>query len=331
MINMNQPFDWEFKYSSQRMPILAENVVSTSQPLASQAGLQILQKGGNAVDAAISAAIALTVVEPVNNGVGSDAFAIIWDKKKLHGLNASGKSPSLWTKDYFSKYKSMPLVGWDSVTIPGAVSAWIELSKKYGQLEFKQLFEPAIKYAREGFLVSPITAELWKKIKPIYNKPQFSEFQRIFYPKNRAPKPGELFKIPELAKTLSLIAETQGDAFYHGELAKKISDCSKKQGGLLRYEDLSNHRPIWQDTIQLKYKDVTFHELPPNGQGLAALMMLGFIKHHNLESYASDSVESIQLQIEAMKLSFSDAYRYISDPKSMEVEPSQLLNEKYLA
>ncbi|MEJ2278617.1 MAG: gamma-glutamyltransferase, partial [Candidatus Lokiarchaeota archaeon] len=160
---------WKFEYSSQRMPVLANNVISTSQPLASQAGLQMLKQGGNAVDAALGAAITLTVVEPVNNGIGSDAFAIIWDKKKLIGLNASGKSPSLWTPKYFSKYKTMPLLGWDSVTVPGAVSAWMELSKKYGNLPFKELFQPAIKYAKDGFLVSPITADLWEKLKPIYN------------------------------------------------------------------------------------------------------------------------------------------------------------------
>ncbi|KKK42730.1 MAG: putative gamma-glutamyltransferase YwrD, partial [Candidatus Lokiarchaeum sp. GC14_75] len=152
---MSDLFNWDFKYPSQRMPVLAKNIVSTSQPLASQAGLRMILKGGNAIDAAIAAAIALTVVEPTMNGIGSDSFAILWDGKKLVGLNASGRSPAAWTFEQFSHYKAMPLIGWDTVTVPGAISGWVELSKKYGQLTFKELFEPAIEYAENGFLVSP--------------------------------------------------------------------------------------------------------------------------------------------------------------------------------
>jgi gamma-glutamyltranspeptidase/glutathione hydrolase len=327
---MSSFFDWNFKYPSRRMPVMAKNVVATSQPLASQAGLQMLKNGGNAVDAAISGAIALTVVEPVNNGVGSDAFAIIWDKNELVGLNASGKSPKLWTTQYFSKYNSMPLLGWDSVTVPGAVSAWVELSHKYGVLPFEILFEPAIKYAKDGFLVSPITAELWEKLHPIYNGNNFSEFKRIFYPNNRAPEPGEIFRNPDLANTLKLIAKTEGEAFYHGELAKRIAKFSEKQGGLLRYEDLTKHKPLWEETLNLDYTNVTLHELPPNGQGLAALIMLGIIKNLDIEQYEPESAKAIHLQIEAMKLSFADAYRYISDPKMMEFPASYFLTSDYL-
>ena len=156
---MNNRFKWDFPYPSRRMPILARNIVSTSQPLASQAGLQTLLKGGNAVDAAITAAITLTVVEPTMNGIGSDAFVILWDGKEIVGLNASGRSPASWEPELFSNRKEMPLLGWDSVTLPGAVSAWVELSKKYGQLSFGELFDSAIKYAEKGFLVSPITAD----------------------------------------------------------------------------------------------------------------------------------------------------------------------------
>ena len=206
---MKRNFKWDFPYPSRRMPVLANNIVSTSQPLAAQAGLQMYLKGGNAIDAALATAIALTVVEPVNNGIGSDAFAIIWDGKEIKGLNASGKSPARWTAEYFSKYKFMPLLGWDSVTIPGAVSAWVALSKTYGQLSFKELFKPAIEYAEKGFLVSPITATLWKQLAVMYKPRKFPEFQKIFLPNGRAPEPGELFKNPKQAQSLKKIAETE--------------------------------------------------------------------------------------------------------------------------
>ncbi len=312
------------------MPVLAQNIVSTSQPLACQAGLSMLRKGGNAIDAAIATAITLTVVEPVNNGIGSDAFAIIWDGKSIVGLNASGKSPAGWTIEHFSKYKSMPLLGWDSVTIPGAVSAWVVLSKKYGQLNFKELFEPAIQYAEKGYLVSPITAKLWKQLTVMYKKNKFPEFHETFLPNGRAPKPGELFKNPNQAVTLREIAETEGESFYCGELAKKIVDHATKTGGLITLEDLENHEVIWEKPLTLEYKGLTLHELPPNGQGLAALIMLGILKNYDINQYEPDSPQSIHLQIEAMKIAFSDAYRYISDKRFLEFDPSMCLSTHYL-
>ncbi|MHA1798071.1 MAG: gamma-glutamyltransferase, partial [Candidatus Helarchaeota archaeon] len=219
---MKESFGWTFHYCSKRMPILASNVMATSQPLACQAGLEMLKKGGNAVDAAIAAAITLTVVEPVNNGIGSDAFAIVWDGKKLHGLNASGRSPATWNLELFSKYKRMPIVGWESVTTPGAVSAWVELSNKFGSLEFEELFQPAIKYARSGFLVSPITAEAWKLLIKMYPRKKFPEFHATFTINGKAPLPGSLFKNPSQANTLELIANSEGEEFYKGKIAKKI-------------------------------------------------------------------------------------------------------------
>ncbi|TFF87135.1 MAG: gamma-glutamyltransferase, partial [Promethearchaeota archaeon] len=195
---MNEKFNWKFPYASQRMPVMAKNIVSTSQPLASQAGLRMLLKGGNAIDAAISSAIALTVVEPTMNGIGSDAFAIIWDTNKLIGINASGRAPSAWTPEYFSKYKTMPLLGWDSVTIPGAVSAWVELSERFGNLPFETLFKPAINYARNGFNVSPFTANVWKMTKSMFRKsPGFAD---TFLIGKKAPKAGMLFKNPAQAE-----------------------------------------------------------------------------------------------------------------------------------
>jgi len=290
----------------------------------------MLRKGGNAIDAAVATAIALTVVEPVNNGIGSDAFAIVFDGKKLNGLNASGKSPAAWTVDHFSKYKSMPLLGWDSVTIPGAVSAWVVLSKKYGQLKFNELFEPAIHYAENGFLVSPITAKLWKQLAIMYKENRFPEFHETFLPAGRAPKPGELFKNPNQAATLKKIAETEGESFYSGELANKIVDHAINTGGMITLGDLENHEATWENTITMEYNGLTLHELPPNGQGLAALIMLGILKNFDLSQFEPDSPQSIHLQIEAMKLAFSDAYRYISDKNYLEFDPSLALNSNYL-
>lgn len=313
------------------MPVLANNIVSTSQPLASQAGLRILLKGGNAIDAAIAAAIALTVVEPTMNGMGSDAFAILWDGKKLVGLNASGRSPAAWTFEQFSHLKEMPLRGWETVTVPGAVSAWVELSKKYGQLTFKELFEPAIEYAENGFLVSPRTAELWKLGFSIFTDKQlFLDFHDAFIPNGSPPKIGTLFKFPAQAKTLRLIAETEGNSFYSGELAKKIVTHAEKTGGYLTLEDLENHNVSWESLLDIDYSGVKLHEIPPNGQGLAALSMLGILKNFDISNFAPDSSEALHLQIEAMKIAFSDAHRYISDPDTLEFDPSNLLKSKYL-
>ncbi len=326
---MRKDFRWKFPYPSQRMPILANNIVSTSQPLASQAGLQILLKGGNAIDAAIATAITLTVVEPTMNGIGSDAFAILWDGKKIVGLNASGRSPAAWTPEYFlSKYKRMPYIGWDTVTVPGAVSAWVELSKKYGQLSFQELFKPAIKYAKNGFLVSPITADVWQVLARTFNR--YPEFCDAFLRNGKAPRAGDLFTFPAQARSLELIAKTEGHEFYHGELAKKIKEHAKKTGGLMTYEDFENHTPTWVDPIKIEYKGVELHEIPPNGQGLATLIMLGILKQFDISSFEPDSVDSIHLQLEAMKLAFADAYRYISDPSTLEFDPKYLLEPDYL-
>ena len=333
---MNNRFKWDFIYSSQRMPILAKNIVSTSQPLASQAGLQMLLKGGNAVDAAIAAAITLTVVEPTMNGIGSDAFAILWDGKEIVGLNASGRSPASWEPELFSDRKEMPLLGWDSVTLPGAVSAWIELSKKYGQLSFSELFDPAIKYAENGFLVSPITAELWQSRLSSYEKStpnfreKYPEFYSTFFQKGRAPKHGELVKLPAHAKTLREIAETEGTSFYYGNLARKIVEHAENSGGYFTLEDFENHKATWEKSLTISFKDVTLHEIPPNGQGLAALIMLGILNQYDLGSLEPDSPESLHLQIEAMKLAFTDAYRYISDQSSLEFDPEYFLKSSYL-
>ncbi len=322
-------FNWEFPYASQRMPVMARNTVATSQPLAAQAGLRMLQKGGNAVDAAIATAIALTVVEPVANGIGSDALAIVWDGQELHGLNASGRSPAAWNFEHFSQYQSMPLLGWDSVTVPGAVSSWVELSSRFGHLPFEDLFEPAIEYAHNGFPVSPITAKRWSSAPEAYKG--FPEFAAAFLPNSRAPKVGEKFEFKAQAKTLERIAETKGAAFYHGDLAEKIVAHAKATGGLIKREDLASHQPDWVEIISINYRGLTLHEIPPNGQGIAALLMLGILENWNIQDYPVDSADSLHLQVEAMKLAFADTYRYVSDPSSMDIDYKDLLHPDYLS
>lgn len=317
-------------YASRRSPVFAPNVVSTSQPLASQAGLSMLARGGNAVDAAIAAAAVLVVVEPTGNGLGSDAFAILWDGEELHGLNASGRSPAAWTPDRFAGQDAMPMRGWESVTVPGAVSAWRDLSERFGKLPFEALLEPAIGYAENGFLVSPIIAELWTRGGEILHKqPGFSEH---FMPGGRTPAAGTLFRSDDLARSLRLIAETRGEAFYRGELAARIAAFAKEHGGAMTENDIATHENDWCGTIHQRFGEVDLHEIPPNGQGIAALMALGILKHLRIERFEPDSVEALHLQIEAMKLAFRDMWAFVADREHMrEVEETHLLNQDYLA
>jgi len=323
-----RPVVFDTPYPTLRRPTLARNVVSTSQPLAAQAGLRMLLAGGNAVDAALAAAITLTVVEPISNGIGSDAFAIIWDGKTLHGLNASGRSPAAWTPEYFKGKKNIPARGWDSVSVPGAVSAWVELSQKFGQLPFAKLFEPAMDYASNGFPMSPFVAERWDpQVPELRDQPGFAQ---AFLPGGRSPGTGEIFRFPDQAKTLEKIAETKGEAFYRGELAEKIAAHAKANGGAMTRADLAAHANDWVGTISQDYRGLTVHEIPPNGQGIVCLMALGILSNFDVADFPVDSADSVHLQIEAVKLAFADAYRFVADPKAMDVKPSQLLDPDYL-
>ena len=322
------PFTWDFPYLSQRMPVLARNAVATTQPLAAQAGLRMLLKGGNAVDAAIAAAIALTVVEPTMNGIGSDAFALVWDGTKLHGLNASGHSPQAWTPQRFAEQTRMPIMGWDCITVPGAVSAWVALSQRFGRLPFPDLFAPAIEYAERGFLVSPTVARQWQKQGPtMVDQPGFAA---AFMPNGRAPDAGELFRHPAQARTLEEIAQTRGESFYRGKLAEKIAAASRAQGGVMTEEDLAAHQPNWEEPIAKDYRGIRVHEIPPAGQGIAALMALGMLGELDVSAAPVDSADSFHLQIEAMKLAFADARHYVADPRSMKVNSAELLDPQYL-
>jgi gamma-glutamyltranspeptidase/glutathione hydrolase len=322
------PTSWEFPYWSQRMPVLATNVVATSQPLAAQAGLRMLLKGGNAADAIVATAATLTVVEPVMNGIGSDAFSLLWDGTALHGLNASGHSPAAWTPERFAGRTQMPITGWDAVTVPGVVSAWAAISRRFGKLPFADLFEPAIGYAEDGFLVSPTVARQWaSQVDKFKSEPGFAD---AFMPGGRAPRAGERFRLPAQARTLREIAESRGEAFYRGALAPRHAAASAAQGGALTTADLAAHQPEWVQPISQGYRAHRLHEIPPNGQGIAALIALGILEQFDLASLPPESPESVHLQLEAMKLAFADVYRYVSDPRTMSVTAAQMLDPEYL-
>jgi len=324
-----KPVAHETPYPTRRRPTLARNVVSTSQPLAAQAGLRMLLAGGNAIDAALATAITLTVVEPISNGIGSDAFAIVWDGKQLHGLNASGRSPAAWTPQYFKGKKAVPVRGWNSVSVPGCVSAWVELSKRFGRLPFPRLFEPAIDYAANGFPVSPFVAERWDpQVPELRGEPGFAA---AFLPGGRSPVAGEIFRFPDQAGTLEKIAATGGEAFYRGELADKLEAHSRANGGALTRADLAAHANDWVGTISQEYRGLTVHEIPPNGQGIVCLAALGILAHFDVSGYPVDSADSVHLQIEALKLAFADAYRFVADPRAMELTPQRLLDPDYLS
>ena len=331
---MTHTFDWTAGYASQRLPLFARNVVSTSHPLAAQAGLRMLLKGGNAVDAAIAAAAALTITEPVSNGLGSDAFCILWDGQALHGLNASGCAPQAWTPDYFKrKYGAdtiaPPVRGWDSATVPGAVAGWMAMSQRFGKLPFADLMEPAIDLAERGYAVPPVVRQKWHDAVPLLeHQPGFAA---AFMPRGRAPKVGELFTFADAARTLRLIADSRGEAFYRGEIAAAAARHAHEHGAAMTAEDFSAYQPEWVTPLGQDYAGHTLHEIPPNGQGIAALIALGILKNFDLASHAVDGVDSQHLQIEAMKLAFADVYRYVAEPASMECTAQQMLDPAYLA
>ena len=315
---------WTFPYPSRRMPVLAENVVATSQPLATQAGLRMLLAGGNAVDAAIAAAAALAVVEPTSNGLGGDAFALIWNGKGLSGINGSGRSPEAWHPERFQGLREMPHIGWDTVTVPGAVDLWARLWERFGTLPFETLLSPAVHYAREGFPVSPLTAGAWAAAAPTYA--HLPEFARVFLPGGRAPAPGQWFRCPEQAASLLAIAGSRGADFYRGHLAERIASASSAAGGALALSDLSRHRSEWVAPLHVDYHGIRLHEMPPNGQGMAALIALGILNHHDVREYPPDSADSLHLQVEAMKLAFGVTHAHVCDPDAMTVDPGELLS-----
>jgi len=334
---MSHPFDWSAGYASQRSPVFARNIVSTSHPLAAQAGLQMLRQGGNAVDAAIATAAMMTIVEPCSNGLGSDAFCILWDGQRLQGLNASGCAPAAWSREYFlRKYgpdtHKLPQRGWDSVTVPGAVGAWAALSERFGKLPFGDLLQPAIETAEQGYAVPVIVQHKWTLAAAVQDLVSQPGFAQAFLPKGRPPLVGERFAFPEAARTLRLIAESRGEAFYRGEVAAALEAHAKAHGGAMTAADLAAWQPEWVEPLSLDYRDgFALQEIPPNGQGIAAQMALGMLRNFDMQDMPVDSLFSQHLQIEAMKLAFADVYRHVAEPRSMRISPAQMLDPDYLA
>ena len=338
--SVNFTFDaQEYKYASRRRVVHAKRgMVCTSQPLASQAGLTILQQGGNAIDAAIATAICQTIVEPTNNGLGSDCFALVWTGGKLHGLNGSGYAPQRLTPEAVAASgatEKMPLRGWEAVTVPGAPSAWAELHKRFGRLPFAKLFEPAIYYAEQGYPVSPIVARFWQEgidaLTPYKNNPAIAPWFATFdvHSNGVAPKTGELVTLPDHAKTLRILADSYCESYYRGELAQKLVEFSDKTGGYLSLEDLADYRAEWVEPVHINYHGYDVWEMPPNGHGITALMALNILK--DMEIGAKDTGDTFHKQIEAMKLAFADGMHYIADPRYMQTRVEELLSDAYAA
>jgi len=325
---------FHYPYGSQRMVTHANNgMVATSQPLAAQAGLTILKGGGNAIDAAIATAACLAVVEPTSNGIGSDAFAIVWTKGKLHGLNGSGPSPSTISIGALKEKGliEIPKYGWIPVTVPGAPAAWASLAERFGKLSLTETLKPAISYAENGFPVSPVCAFAWQEAYEKYvNEMDGEEFRswfETFAPNGRAPRAGEIWGSPDHARSLNLIAETGAEAFYRGELAEKIDAFSRQYNGFLTADDLASFEPRWVEPVGVDYHGYTVWEIPPNGQGLVALMALNILKDFSFSE--REAVDTMHTQIEAVKLAFADGMNSITDPAQMKVTVEELLAETF--
>ena len=319
------------KFASRSEVIGQNGMVATSHPLATQIGLDILKQGGTAVDAAIAANIALGLMEPTGNGIGGDLFAIIWDAQsnKLHGLNASGPAPMNLSIDYFEQQglKKIPAYGPLPVTVPGAVDGWVKLHEKFGKLKFKSLFEPTIEYAEKGFpITETIAYYLDKSQKRFENYPNFSE---VWIKNGRMPKKGEIFKNPQLANTLRIIAEKGRAGFYEGEIAQTMANFVQAQGGFLTYDDLAGFHSEWTQPVSSNYRGYDVWELPPNGQGIAALQILNILENYDLKKMGLFSSEYIHLFTEAKKIVFADRAKYYADPNFSNIPVNELISKSY--
>ena len=322
------------KAFATRSEVIAQHgMACTSQPLATQAALDILKAGGNAIDAAIAANALLGLVEPTGNGVGGDLFAIVWDAetKQLYGLNASGRSPKSLTIDYFREkgYDKIPAYGPLPVSVPGCVDGWFELHERFGSMDMDQILKPAIGYAREGFPVSELIAYYWAGNARSLSR--FPNVKEVYMPGGKAPAKGEIFKNPYLASTLEAIAKGGRDAFYKGEIAQTIDAFMKEQGGFLSYEDLASHTSEWVDAVSTNYRGYDVWELPPNGQGIAALQILNILEQFDIAAMGFGSSEYIHHFVEAKKLAFEDRALYYADPAFNELPVEELISKEYAA
>lgn len=318
------------QFATRSEVIAQHGMAATSQPLATQVALDILKSGGNAIDAAIAANAVLGLVEPTGNGMGGDLFAIIWDAKteKLYGLNASGRSPYDLSLDYFleNNYKKIPSHGPLPVSVPGAVDGWFEMHKKFGNMKMKDILQPAINYANNGFPVTELIAYYWSKSSSLQRFPGFKE---TFMPNGKAPAKGEIFKNPRLAKTFEILAKDGRDAFYKGEIAEKIVDYVREQGGFLSMRDFEDHHSDWVEPISVNYRGYDVWELPPSGQGTAALQMLNILENYDIASMGFGSDEYMHLFIEAKKLAFEDRAKFYSDMDFNNIPVEALISKEY--
>lgn len=320
-------------FATRSEVIATHGMACTSQPLASQAALDILKSGGNAIDAAIAANAVLGLVEPTGNGIGGDLFAMVWDaqSKQLYGLNASGRSPRSLTLDYFHEkgYNRIPAYGPLPVSVPGCVDGWFELHERFGSKNMEEILQPAINYAREGFPLSELIAFYWgANARGLSAYPNIKE---VYMPGGSAPAKGEIFRNPALANTLETIATGGRDAFYKGEIARTISDFMQEQGGFLSYEDLASHTSEWVTPMSVNYRGYEVWELPPNGQGIAALQILKILEGYDIAGMGFGSAEYIHHFTEAKKLAFEDRAKYYADPDFNNLDYRSLLTEGYAA
>ena len=323
-------------YPSNRYCVTAANgIVASGSNLATAAGLEVMQKGGNAIDAAIATAAALTVTEPTSNGLGSDAFALVWVKDKLYGLNASGYSPydiSIRKVKERCQDGKMPQFGWIPVMVPGCVDAWGKLIDRFGKLTLKDVLAPAIRYASDGYPVSPMLAKLWEMECGVFKKnfsgkKEHGELFRLFTKDGEPYRFGEIVKLPDIAKTLKMIGEQGRDVFYKGEIASALVKQSQRDGGFFTMKDLEDYEAVWVDPISVKYRGYEVCEIPPNGQGIVALMALNILKEFRFED--RDSIETLHKQIEAIKIAFADAKKYVTDPEYMNIDYHELLRPEF--
>lgn len=317
---------------STRSEVISQNgMVATSHPLASQIGVDILQNGGNAIDAAIAANAALGLMEPTGNGIGGDLFAIVWieNEKKLYGLNASGRSPEDLPLEYFKEndFKSIPAYGPLPVSVPGCVDGWFELHEKFGKIKMKDILSPTIKYAEDGFPVSELVSYYMKNASN--NFKEYPNFKETYYINESTPKKGQIFKNPDLANTLRVIAKKGKKGFYEGEVANSIANFIKDQGGFLSYDDLKNHKSEWIDPVSTNYRGYDVWELPPNGQGIAALQILNLLEAYDIKSMGFGSAEYIHHFVEAKKIAFADRAKYYADMDFNKIPVEYLISKEY--
>ena len=323
--------DWSLPYDARRPAVCGSMAVATSQPLAAQAGLEMLRRGGSAADAAVATAAAMTVLEPTTNGIGGDGFVLGIFGGEVVGLNASGRSPARQARSAFDGAAGMPRKGWGPVTVPGAVSGWIALWKRFGKLPFADLLEPAIRHARDGYLVAPRTADLWARAVPAYAR--FDEWKRVFTVDGRAPSAGQRIVLADHARTLEAIARSEGSAFYAGELAKRIADAARADGALLDEKDLAAHEACWVKPLESPFASSTMLAIPPNGQGIAAQIARGILEvsraNPRFAELSPDCADSVHLAAEAMKLAFRTVHREVGDPAAMRARPEDLLARSF--